>query len=219
MVSVLSIREIAIRQATQSDADFLAWTIFTASRGHLARGWFDIILEKPVPYCLDFCRRLTLSPAKTWWHHGFFRIAEIGGRPAGALCAFRGDEPYEVSADAMADAARGIGMTRDEHHALWPRGAFIMSCTTGEDEAWTVENVATHPDSRGRGVAGALIADALALGRAQGNHRAQISFLIGNDAAEHAYAKAGFAYAEEKRAPEFQAGMGVPGVRRFARDI
>ena len=33
------------------------------------------------------------------------------------------------------------------------------------------------------------------------------------------YIKAGFRFAEEKRAPDFQAAIGVPGLRRLARDI
>lgn len=208
-----------IRNATQGDGDFLAWTIFTASRGHLPRGWFDIILEKPVPYCLEFCKRLVLADAVSWWHSSLFRIAEIAGEPAGALCGFLDESVYARSSEAMREAATGIGMTREELHALWPRGSFIMSTVTGEDGAWTVENVAVKPAYRGRGVTGALLDDAFAVARAAGARRAQISFLIGNEPAERAYARAGFVFAEEKRAPEFQAGMGVPGVRRFARDI
>ena len=210
---------LTIRSATKADGDFLAWTIFTANRGHLARGWFDIILEKPEAYCLDFCKRLTLADAVSWWHWSLFRIAEIDGKPAGALCGFADEGVYAKSTDAMREAARGIGMSAEDRAQLWPRGRFIMSTVSGEDGAWTVENVAVAPECRGRGVTGALLKDAFVQARKACCHRAQISFLIGNEPAEHAYAKAGFVFAEEKRAAEFQAGMGVPGVKRFARDI
>ena len=65
----------------------------------------------------------------------------------------------------------------------------------------------------------ALIARALSAGRAAGFSRASISFLIGNDAAERCYARAGFSFAEEKRDSAFEAITGAPGFRRFARAI
>ncbi len=49
--------------------------------------------------------------------------------------------------------------------------------------------------------------------------RASISFLIGNEPAERAYAKCGFHLAEEKRDPQFEAFSGAPGFRRFTRAI
>jgi hypothetical protein len=62
----------------------------------------------------------------------------------------------------------------------------------------------------------ALIAQALSAGQAAGFSRASITFLIGNDAAERCYAKAGFVFAEEKRDAAFEALTGAPGFRRFA---
>jgi ribosomal protein S18 acetylase RimI-like enzyme len=208
-----------VRPATRGDADFLAWTIFVASRGHLARGWFDIMLDRPETFCLDFCRRLVLADAMSWWHWSLFHVAQMDGAVAAALCVFGDDSVYEASSAAMVEASRGIGLSKEEHRKLWPRGSFIMSTVTGEDDAWTVENVATLPRYRGQGAVQALIARGLDVGRMAGFKRAQISFLIGNEPAERAYAKAGFTLAEEKRAPEFEVAMGTPGVKRFARDI
>jgi len=65
----------------------------------------------------------------------------------------------------------------------------------------------------------ALIGRALAAGKAAGYRRASISFLIGNEAAERCYAKAGFAFAEEKHDLDFEALTGAPGFRRFERAI
>ena len=42
---------------------------------------------------------------------------------------------------------------------------------------------------------------------------------IGNEVAERCYAKAGFAFAEEKRDPSYEAITGSPGFRRFVREI
>ena len=119
----------------------------------------------------------------------------------------------------MAEASRKMGLSEEEHAQLWPRGSFILSCTTGEDGAWTVENVATRLAYRGTGATQALLAHEFDRARAAGYARAQISFLIGNEPAERAYIKAGFQFAEEKRAPDFQAAIAVPGLRRLARNI
>ena len=82
-----------------------------------------------------------------------------------------------------------------------------------------IEHVGTDPAYRGRGFVQSLIAQALEKGRAAGFSRATISFLIGNDPAERAYAKAGFVFAEEKRDPAFEALIGAPGFRMVARTI
>ena len=89
----------------------------------------------------------------------------------------------------------------------------------GGEGDWLIEHVATLPEYRGRGLVQALIEHALQAGKAAGFQRASISFLIGNEAAERSYAKAGFAFAEEKRDPAFEALTGSPGFRRFTRAI
>jgi RimJ/RimL family protein N-acetyltransferase len=89
----------------------------------------------------------------------------------------------------------------------------------GGDGDWLVEHVASLPSRRGQGLVQALIDRALAAGKAAGFKRASISFLIGNEPAERCYAKAGFAFAEEKRDPAFEALIGAPGFRRFERAL
>ena len=87
----------------------------------------------------------------------------------------------------------------------------------GDDAAWLIEHVATHPSQRRRGLVQALLERAFAL--AQGCRKAQITFVIGNEAAEKAYAKAGFQFAEEKRSARFEAVTGAPGFRRCERPL
>src|SRR5258708_38273880 len=77
-----------IRRALPENADFIAWTILSAQRGHLPRGWFDIALNRPEPQCLAFVRRIAVAPTRSWWHISHFLIAEVEGWPAAALCAF-----------------------------------------------------------------------------------------------------------------------------------
>ena len=209
----------SFRPATPADADFLGWAMFVAARGHLDRGWFDIVLQRPEPFCVAFCAHLANAQAKSWWHHSFFTVAEVDGEPASAACAFPDEAPYMVSGEAMAEASGKMGIGEDEQAQLWPRGAFIMSATSGEDDCWTIENVATRAGFRGRGVAAQLIGHLLAQRMRDGPPRAQISFLIGNTPAEKCYRSCGFAFAEDKMAKAFEAAMGVPGIRRLARAI
>src|SRR5258706_961097 len=76
-----------IRRALPQDADFVAWIILAAQRGHLPRGWFDIALNRPEAECLAFVARIALARTVSWWHTSQFLIAEVEGSPAAALCA------------------------------------------------------------------------------------------------------------------------------------
>jgi len=209
----------SFRPATPDDAAFLGWAIVMAARGHLARGWFDIVLQRPEEFCIAFCARLANAQAKSWWHHSFFTVAEVDGVVAAAACAFPDETPYTVSGEAMTEAAQLSGIEAAEQSGLWPRGQFIMSATSGEDYCWTIENVATRPDMRGNGIATELVRHLVSGFFGNGPRKAQISFLIGNEAAEHCYLGCGFSFAEDKTSEEFEAAMGVPGIRRLVRSF
>jgi ribosomal protein S18 acetylase RimI-like enzyme len=211
--------DVVIRPARDNDAAFLGWVILVAARGHLACGWFDMVLQREESFCLEFCRRLVAAPARSWWHWSLFTMAEMDGVPVSALCGFGDESVYGASSAAIAAACKALGVSEEEHAQYWPRGKFILSCTTGEDGAWTIENVATSPAYRGRGLVQALLEHEFARAHAEGYARAQISFFIGNEPAERAYRRAGFVFAEEATSPEFEAALGVPGLRRLVRDI
>ncbi len=212
-------RSVAIRPATPDDAEFLGWAMFVAARGHLPRGWFDIVLERDEAFCLKFCAKLATAKAKSWWHWSLFSVAEMNGKSASALCGFGDESVYRASFEAMHEACVATGIGATEEAELWPRGSFILAATTSEPNAWTIENVGTLPEYRGTGVTEALLKHELARAREAGFERAQISFLIGNEPAEHAYRKVGFEFAQEKRAPDFEAACGSPGLKRLARDL
>jgi translation initiation factor 4G len=210
----------AIRRATPDDADFIAWTILTAQRGHRPRGWFDIALDWPEQLSRAFVRRIALARSQSWWHTSHFLIAEADGRPAAALCALPASGAGRDAQAAITEVAHAAELDATEIQAIWQRGAYSRTCwTTGDDENWLIEHVAAEPSHRGRGLVQALLDHALAEGKAAGCRRACIVFYIGNDAAERCYARAGFSFAEEKRHPEFEALTGAPGFRRFERAI
>jgi translation initiation factor 4G len=209
----------SLRPAEPRDAEFLGWACVMAARSQLARGWFDIVLRRDETFVLEFAKYLTLAKARSWWHSSLFQVAEVDGVVASAMCGFGDDAVYRASGAAMAEASDKMGIDAQEQAQLWPRGSFIISTATSEAGAWTIENVATAPAFRCTGVTHALLEKELDVARAAGFRRAQISFFIGNTPAEKAYRKAGFVFAEEKRAPDFEAAMGTPGTIRLVRDI
>jgi ribosomal protein S18 acetylase RimI-like enzyme len=208
-----------IRPATPDDGGFLGWVSVVASRSQLKRGWFEIVLQRDDEFCFEFAKHLTLAPAVSWWHWSLFLVAEVDGVVTSAMCGFGDSSVYANSTAAMTYASEKMAVPPGEQAQYWPRGRFIVSPSTGEDGAWTIENVATKPEYRGRGLVGALMEKELDVARGKGFKRAQISFFMGNEPAERAYAKAGFRFAEEKTAPDFEAALGIPGVTRYARDL
>jgi ribosomal protein S18 acetylase RimI-like enzyme len=209
-----------IRPARSEDAGFIARTILSAQRGHLPRGWFDIALNWPEPRCVAFVERIAAARARSWWHVSHFIIAEVEGEPAAALCALPARGTLTGARSAIERVANDLGLSPSELSAIVRRGAYAANCwVQGGDDDWLVEHVASLPTYRGRGLVQALIDHALKAGGATGYRRASISFLIGNEAAERCYARAGFVFAEEKRDPEFEALTGAAGFRRFERAI
>ena len=210
----------AIRPARNADAGFIARNILTSQRGPLPRGWFDIALGWDEPQCLDFVERIATAQASSWWHVSQFIIAEVEGKPAASLCALPASGTRAAVRAAIEEVATAIGLSATDLKAIFRRGAYGANCwVQGGEGEWLIEHVATVPAYRGGGLVQALISHALAAGKAAGFERASISFVIGNEAAERCYAKAGFAFAEEKRDPSFEALTGSPGFRRFTRAI
>ena len=209
-----------IRQGRADDADFIARTILLAQRGPRPQGWFDFALARAEGQVLDFIKRLAVGWQPSWYHVAQFLVAEIDGEPGAALCAMPSRVARETVKPAIEEAARDAGMNEADLAAIFQRGAYARPCwVQGGDEDWLIEHVAAQSAHRGHGLVQALIAHALAAGRAAGFSRASITFVIGNDAAERCYAKAGFSFAEEKRDVAFEALTGAPGFRRFARAI
>jgi ribosomal protein S18 acetylase RimI-like enzyme len=210
----------AIRPARTGDASFIARNILASQRGPLPRGWFDIALGWDEQQCLAFVERIATAQEPSWWHVSQFIIAEVDGKPAASLCALPASGTRAAVRAAIQEVATAIGLSATDLKAIFRRGAYGANCwVQGGEGEWLIEHVATVAAYRGRGLVQALIGHALAAGKAAGFERASISFVIGNEAAERCYAKAGFAFAEEKRDPAFEAITGSPGFRRFTRAI
>ena len=206
---------LELRRARPDDAGFLAWVVLAATRSHCPRGFFDLLVPESDSERLALIEELVLQEKPSWWHWSLFWIAARAGEPAAALAGF---DPTRITSANLAVpealATRGIGGARLA--AAFARCAPIVGCfhdaTPG---AWIVESVATRPEARGAGLAGALLDHGLAEGRERGHALAQLTILIGNTPAQRVYESRGFRIAAEKRSAGFEAAIGAPGLAQM----
>jgi ribosomal protein S18 acetylase RimI-like enzyme len=210
-----------IRRGNPGDADFLAWVMLAASRAQLPRGLWDVIVDTGESGCLDYLRRLALAEPRSLYHCESFLIAEVDGLPAAALCGFETREAWAVAGEAMATVQRDLGWTDEKAAASYGRVAPVWSnCMPADIGAdFTIENVATLPQYRRLGLVRALIEESSRAGAARGCKLAQITTVLGNDAARSAYEKSGFRFYDQKHCATLQEILGAHGFVRFTRDL
>ena len=213
--------EPKIRPAELKDVPFIAWVELQAARSHLPRGFWDMWLQRPEQECLGFLEHMANAPTRSWFHYSAFIVAEIDGRPASAMCGYDDKEsPGELSFAASQEACGMSEWSDAEFQAISERIIPVLTCVSDPAPgAWIVENVATLPEFRRRGLADRLLKETLDIGRSRGYRVGQISVMIGNTPAQRAYEKAGFKVADGKRHPDFEKVVGEPGMRRMLRDI
>jgi translation initiation factor 4G len=212
---------INIRRGRTDDAEFLAWAMLAASRAHLSRGVWDLLIGADEAGCLDYLRRLALAEPRSLCHYESFLVAEADGQPGAALCCFDVRAGgWATVGEAMAKVQRDLGWTEEDLAASQKRVAPVWACflpDVGGD--WGIENVATRPEYRRRGLANMLIDYTLRQGREHGCRLAQISTFIGNDAAQSVYEKSGFRFSDEKRCSEIASVLNTPGFVRLIREL
>lgn len=209
-----------IRPAKPDDSAFLAWAILTAGRGHVKRGIWEVVIDRPERECAQFFERLTLTGTPHLFHHSCHLVAEVSGHPVATL---GGHDPkvqgYPVLRQVLPEVFQGLGWTEADS-AMENRAERVLCCVPEIDEgAWVIESVATLPEFRRRGIVDKLLSAILQQGRQAGFARAQIGIYIGNIPAQKAYEKHGFRIADEKRHPHFEAEIGAPGMARLLRDL
>jgi ribosomal protein S18 acetylase RimI-like enzyme len=214
-----------IRRGNAADAQFLAWVMLSASRAHLSRGVWDLILGTDQganeAASLDYLRRLALAEPRSLYHYESFLIAELDNVPCAALCAFEPRDAWFLVGDAMANVQRDLQWTEEQAAASYRRvGPIWASCMPPDIGAdFVIENVASLPEFRRRGLVHALIEEALQDAGRRGCKLAQISLYIGNDAARLTYEKSGFRVRDEKRCSDLEKVLGVPGFMRLTREL
>lgn len=208
-------------EARPEHAAFIAWVTLTAFRSHLERGFWDFMLDSDEAYRLRYLEALATTEQRHWVHYSTFMVAEVDGRPASALCGYI-DEEIGRPTLRMAGMEANVktGRTEEEAAAGFERAKSIMNVLPEHPPgAWIVENVATLPEFRRRGLADRLMERILERGRERGATVADISVFIGNDPAQRAYEKAGFEAVAEKRDGEFESVYRTPGTRTLRRAI
>jgi ribosomal protein S18 acetylase RimI-like enzyme len=213
---------VRIRRGDANDAEFLAWVTLSASRGHLKRGLWDVIVGAGESGCLDYLKRLSLAEPRSLYHYESFLVAETDGAPAAALCGFVNTrDAWSIVGEAMAKVQRELGWTESEATSSYQRIAPIWNACMPPDIGadFVIENVAALPQYRRRGLVNALIEEAL---QDACQHRcglAQITLYIGNHAALSAYKKSGFEFRDEKRCSELENILAVPGFLRLTKSL
>jgi ribosomal protein S18 acetylase RimI-like enzyme len=212
---------VRIVEARPEHAPFIAWVTLTAFRSHLERGFWDVMLDGDEANKLRYLEALATTEQLHWVHHSTFIVAEVDGRPASALCGYI-DEELGGPTLRMAgiEANEKTGRTEEEAAAGFERAKSIMNVIPEHAPgAWIVENVATLPEFRRRGLVDRLMEEILERGRRRGAPVADISVFIGNDSAQRAYEKCGFAVIAERHDPEFESVYRTPGTRTLRRSL
>lgn len=210
---------VQIVEAQPKHAPFIAWVILTAFRSHLPRGLWDFMRPGTDKELLRYLETLTTSKAPHFAHLPLFIVAEVDGEPAAALSGyFEAEHGGARLRDGMAEADAKTGCVPDPEAI--ERGLTIMNVAPEhEPGVWIIEDVATRPEFRRRGLVEALMQEMMERGRKRGATVSDIGVFIGNDPAQRAYEKCGFRVISEKRDAEFEAVYGCPGVRMLQRDL
>lgn len=213
--------DVKIVEARPDHAGFLAWVTLTAFRSHLERGFWDILLGRSEEERLRYLEALATSSEAHWVHHSIYIVAEVDGRPVSALSGyFEEEHGGDRLMAGMDEVAQLLGWTEEERADGWQRaGSIINVVPEHAPGAWIIEDVATLPEFRRKGLVDRLVEEILQRGRARGATVSDISVFIGNDPAQRAYEKAGFEVIGEKRHPDFEAAYKTPGVRTLQRPL
>jgi len=210
-----------VRPATPEDSTFLAQIILRAGRSHLAKGYWDLVVEDDADDRLDLIESLTVLDAPSSCHYSGFHVITVNGVLAGAATGY---DPFsEGFLDAGHSLAEGFDFlewSADQISAAYARLEPFTSCVPRFSRgAWVVEWVAVLSAFSGLGVAGRLLPEVIEAGRSRGYRLAQVASYIDNEAAVAAYRRLGFVAIEESRHPDFERALGSPGMILMAMDL
>jgi ribosomal protein S18 acetylase RimI-like enzyme len=210
--------EPQFRSATADDAGAIALLAYYSGQGHCETSTSHLIPRGPPGPTAEriyMIRRLVGARTVSWLHHSHYEVAQVDGRVAASLGAFGATDSGNLQLIA---ALKETGWTDREIAAMSSNvRVYVRVEPSIPRDALMIENVATLPELRGRGLVSALLERALERGREQGYLRAQMACHIGNDAALHVYERAGFEITEVLADPEFEVVFGCPGMWRLVK--
>jgi len=209
--------KVVIRNARESDAGFLAWVMITAARSHVERGYWDLAIPGTEERRLEIIGKLATAGLKSFCHFEGFLVAEVDGKTAAALTGYEPEKATDaVYIKALNEVLSNEGWSQKDLQDMINRiGPFLTCIPEFHKDAWIVEWVAALPEYRRKGLVNRLLEEILLKGQNLGYKKSQIGVLIGNTPAKRAYEKAGFAFLDEKRHPDFEATLKCPGITRL----
>lgn len=215
---------IRVRRADDKDLDLLTWVMLAASRSHLDRGIWEYMNDTDEAATLRFLRRLATTDSVHMFHQSLFLVAELDGEPGAAMCAYdSATQGFDVVLPEIATAVVAEGINADDPEISRRGGVllggFVMDDPGPPGPRWVIENVATKPEMRRRGLVDALLHQFLGHGRERGFECAQISVFIDNERARRAYIKAGFEPVCERRSDDWQNEIGCPGTEMLLQPL
>ena len=215
---------VHVRRATEADLDLVTWVMLAASRSHLDRGIWEYLNGSDESSALAFLRRLATTETVHLFHHSLFLVAELDGEPGAAMCAYdSATQGFEAVLPEIAAATAAEGIDAEDSDYVRRNGVllsgFVMEDPGPPGPRWVIENVATRPEMRRRGLVDALLHQLLGHGRERGFDHAQISVFIDNERARRAYVKAGFEPLVEQRSEDWPREIGCPGTEMLLQAL
>lgn len=209
-----------IRPAAVEDCRALAYHAYLAGKSHLDSSVYDFMfpgLPGPTDARLTLIENLLQTDVVSWFHYTFCSVAEVEGQVAASLCHYHNrDGAYNQIGPALVE----LGWEKEDLMAMLERMRpfFDVDFELGPDSV-RIENVATSPKYRRRGLVSALLKDAAANARKGGFKNLQLGMFIGNDSAKDAYEKFGFRVVGEKTDKSFEELVGSRGMLQMQLDL
>jgi translation initiation factor 4G len=215
---------IRVRRATDKDLDLITWVMLAASRSHLDRGIWEYLNASGEAATVSFLQHLATTEAVHLFHRSLFLVAEFNGEPGAAMCAYDSStQGFEVALPEIAAATAAEGIDAEDPDYVRRSGVLLSGFVTEDPgppgRRWVIENVATKPEMRRKGLVDALLHQLLGAGRERGFEHAQISVFIDNERARRAYVKAGFESLTEQRSDDWQREIGCPGTEMLLQPL
>src|SRR5215471_17278833 len=164
---------IRVRRATENDLDLLLWVMLAASRSHLDRGIWEYLNASDEDTTISFLRRLATTELVHLFHWSLFLVAELDGEAGAAMCAYDSStQGFDAALPEMIAATAAEGIDREDPEYGRRSGVmlsgFIMDNPGPPGPRWVIENVATRPEMRRKGLVDALLHQLLGHGRERG---------------------------------------------------
>jgi ribosomal protein S18 acetylase RimI-like enzyme len=208
--------DFRLRAATPDDSRDLAVLIHLAAKSQYENSGYDISLGGSYEHQLEQIGALTVTSARSWFHHSHFAVIE--SRDKVVACAAGFDR---IGTEAAIPAALNeIGWTGDAIDALQFKLERLYAGFPEEPAGyWTVDHVAVIPEYRGNGLGARVVGNIVQRGVSLGFTNFKLDVFAGNAVARRLYEASGFQVAEVFGSDSLRAMMGREAIERMTLHI